>query len=493
MFVLRSALCATAFALSAGCGRVSPTVGSETVASVSPATFTVAYKGAALQFSAVTYSSVAWSITGATAGSVAKPLSGVLASDGLLAAYSSCGQPFVPGQSLTVTAASGGVTSPEATGTVLIAPPFMTPFTMPTMTTAFFQPGDPCGIGGLNYDWSVQEGSSGGSVIDAAFASQGGAAIDYTSPSVPGTYHLVIQNGSASNSGAIIVQQPMPFGALQDVCRTGQTSTRLQNGTVLAVGGGIDPDAGLNLDPLNACGYSPAAAGGVGAIIYNPATDSFGSPAAPAYTSAGGQTATLMSDGRVLLTGGLAAAGGQSGVFQSLSAAEIYDPGTGAIVAAGHMTAPRAFHTASLLPSGKVLIVGGAVGAPAELYNSSTGTFSAIAAPTIAASRFYATATALATGKILIAGGASGLYYRETVSPFWAPNCTIPSPTLSRQRGICSIPTSVTRRPSWGTAAYWWSAASTPITPTCRGQRPIFYLRRSVQRRNATFRRRAIS
>jgi len=69
------------------------------------------------------------------------------------------------------------------------------------------------------------------------------------------------------------------------------------------------------------------------------------------------------------------------------------------------------------LPSGQVLIVGGAVGAQAELYDPGTGTFAAIAAPTVAPSRFYATATALTTGKILIAGGANGLFYRETVTP----------------------------------------------------------------------------
>lgn len=417
MFVLRSVVCVAILALSASCGGGSPTVGSVTVVAVSPANFTVAYRGSALQFSAASYSSVAWSITGATGGSQAKPLSGVLSSNGLLAAYTSCAQPFVPGQSLSVTAVIAGLGSAAATGTVLIAPPFMTPFTMPTMTTVFFQPGDPCGIGGLNYTWSVEEGSPGGSVGNAAFASQGGAAIDYTSPSVPGTYHLLVQNGSANNSGVIIVQQPMPFGALEDVCRTGQTATLLKNGTLLIVGSSVDPDAGLNLDPLNVCAYSPAAAGAIGAIIYNPADDAFGSPATPAYASAGGQTATLLSDGRVLLAGGLGTGASQPGAFQLLSSAEIYDPATGTIAATGNMTTPRAFHTAALLPNGKVVIVGGAVDAPAELYDPSTGTFTAIAAPPIGPSRFYATATALTTGKILIAGGADRLFYRETVSP----------------------------------------------------------------------------
>src|SRR5258706_1878809 len=77
----------------------------------------------------------------------------------------------------------------------------------------------------------------------------------------------------------------------------------------------------------------------------------------------------------------------------------------GTFVPTGNMIAPRSGHTATLLLNGKVLITGDAARrSSAQLYDPVTGTFTAAADMTMARNRH--TATLLPDGKALIAGGA---------------------------------------------------------------------------------------
>ncbi|HKE24376.1 MAG TPA: kelch repeat-containing protein [Bryobacteraceae bacterium] len=119
-------------------------------------------------------------------------------------------------------------------------------------------------------------------------------------------------------------------------------------------------------------------------------------------------TATLLNNGKVLVTGGQFSPGGSGNFIVSvLSSAELYDPSTGSFAATGNMSCARVGHTATLLATGQVLIAGGQDAdfreLSAELYDPSTGTFTATGSMT--AARAGHTATLLNDGKVLLTGG----------------------------------------------------------------------------------------
>ena len=91
-------------------------------------------------------------------------------------------------------------------------------------------------------------------------------------------------------------------------------------------------------------------------------------------------TATQLSTGNILITGG------EDGAGTVLATAEVYNPVAATFTAVGTMTTARALHTAVLITSGPkkgyVLIAGGIDNggntlSTAELFNPKTGKFSA--------------------------------------------------------------------------------------------------------------------
>jgi hypothetical protein len=111
-----------------------------------------------------------------------------------------------------------------------------------------------------------------------------------------------------------------------------------------------------------------------------------------------GPSATLLLDGRVLIAGG-----------NNSRTAEVFDPRTGAFSRVGDMTAVHGNgHTATRLPSGEVLIVGGFGEtafpvATAELFDPRTNTFRSLG-NTLEARRAHV-AVLLPNGSVLIRGG----------------------------------------------------------------------------------------
>jgi hypothetical protein len=187
------------------------------------------------------------------------------------------------------------------------------------------------------------------------------------------------------------------------------SATLLPDGTVL-IAGGIN-----EWTPLTS------------AEIYDPATRTF-RPTAGNMTEArtagvyDSHTATLLPNGKVLIAGGtrLTSVDPLAGI--NLATAELYDPATGLFTpTAGTMTVPRQGHTATLLRDGKVLISGGywyTYGSfHSELYDPVTETFSPLDGEW-SVSRWLASATLLADGRVLIGSGAwSGGITAEVFDP----------------------------------------------------------------------------
>lgn len=173
------------------------------------------------------------------------------------------------------------------------------------------------------------------------------------------------------------------------------TATLLADGRVLIAGG-------LTVDVWNSY-YAPVSKG----ELYDPAAGTFSPPHSMIH-SRYCHTATLLTSGKILITGGYDTSVRTPPGNLPIATAEIFDPANGAFSVTGSMVSSHACHTATLLTSGKVLIAGGSAAGfgdsnTAELYDPATGTFSTTGPMAVA--RQGHTATLLPSGKVLVTGG----------------------------------------------------------------------------------------
>jgi hypothetical protein len=129
-----------------------------------------------------------------------------------------------------------------------------------------------------------------------------------------------------------------------------------------------------------------------------------------------GHSATLLPDGRVLVAGGDSLQGSAETTFGSIfpanNTAELFDPAAASWSYVGGLNTGRSGHTATLLPNGEVLVAGGWTFTPpnsgvrtksSERYDASGAVW--LPAGDLNAARSVHTATLLPNGKVLVVGG----------------------------------------------------------------------------------------
>ena len=291
--------------------------------------------------------------------------------------YGACSAVFNANGSrvISVTYNGDAANSPSVAALAQItAPPFVA-----DVTVTFS--GGPNGSVSPNYPVSV---TAGGSVLFSALPNAGfqvniGGTCPISSNAPPRLAGPITANCTVAVTFTPVVSVGFAAAASSAQARASHTATLLNDGRVLVTGGVVIVSSTTYL---------------ASAERYDRVSNSW-SAAGNMQTARSGHSATLLADGRVLVTGGANAA------QTALSNVEIYNPATNSWALAASLPAARSRHSALLLPDGSVLVAGGG---PTTLsrYDPALNSWSDL--PTTAVT---GTAALLNSGKVLIIDTAS--------------------------------------------------------------------------------------
>jgi hypothetical protein len=186
-------------------------------------------------------------------------------------------------------------------------------------------------------------------------------------------------------------------GPIAQIARAGHSATLLPDGRILILGGVEKDDVVAGHDEV--VDPRPAPASGA---VYDPETGTSLLIPRALLVPRAHHTATLLPSGRVLVAGGHNEDG-------DVSSIEIFDPATSrSRMSASRMSPPRSAHAAVLRADGNVWLIGGRAGAKllstVEVYDSAEDRLRP-ALSSLGTARAEHTATLLRSGEVLIAGG----------------------------------------------------------------------------------------
>lgn len=306
------------------------------------------------------------------------------------------------------------------------------------VNVTFFQLSASGGSGSVSWKWAAAQGSTLPPGLDCCFEHFGvgipigrGATVNGAIegvPTAPGNYSVVVtvsDNGvpalQASAAYTIIIAPPpppsvnltpapaigtlnSPYASFSFTARFGLPPLSWSESGPLPPGMVFDASGLLSGTPT-AAGTFPISVRVVDSVGQVSPTENFNiqiltqgfAPAASMGSARAFHTASLLNNGKVVVIGG----GGD------LASSELFDPTTKTFSPTGNMGTGRHSHTATVLADGTVIVIGGfnagSALTTAEIFDATKGSFSS--AGSMGTARGLHTATLLQNGKVLVTGG----------------------------------------------------------------------------------------